>query len=81
VARISFNNTLGDAELSSFGKWMEAFPYLETLVLQGPKVTDAGLMHLGGLNQIKRLVLIETLVTGKGKSELLRALPNLRFDR
>jgi hypothetical protein len=81
VARISFNNNLGDAELSSFGKWLESFPYLDTLVLRGPKVTDAGLVHLRGLKQITRLVLIETLVTEKGKSELLRALPNLRFDR
>ena len=80
VARISFNENLGDAELASFGKRMESFPYLDTVILRGPKVTDAGLAHLTGLTQLTRLVLVDTFVTEKGTSELLRALPNLRCD-
>ena len=80
VARISFNENLGDLELISFGEWMKALPHLHTVVLRGPKITVAGFVHLRGLNQITRLVLIDTLVTEEGKSDLLRALPNLQCE-
>jgi hypothetical protein len=33
VARISFNENLGDAKLAWFGEWMERFPYLDTVLL------------------------------------------------
>jgi len=80
VARIFFNENVGDAELAALAKRMERFPSLDTLGLKGPKVTDAGLMHLKGLKQLRVLILRDTLVTGKGKSDLLQALPDLSRD-
>jgi len=53
---------------------MENLPNLDSLLLRGRKVTDAGLVHLRGLKKLKRLELFDTLITEKGLSELLRAL-------
>jgi hypothetical protein len=80
AARISFNENGGDAELAFFAERFKNFPALETLVLRGPKVTDAGLVHLRSLKQLKYLILIDTLVTERGKAVLLRALPNLHLE-
>ena len=43
----------------------------------GPNVTDAGLKELTGLKQLRKLDLISTKVTGKGKADLKKALPKL----
>jgi hypothetical protein len=80
VVCITFNQFAGDTDLEFFGPRMENFSQLDTLVLRGSKITDAGLIHLRGLKQLKRLILRDTLVTGKGLSELLRALPTLQCD-
>jgi hypothetical protein len=80
VAQIYFDENVGDAELAALAKRMERFPNLHTLVLRGPKVTDAGLLFLRGLTQLTRLILFDTRVTEKGKSELLRELPNVHCD-
>jgi hypothetical protein len=80
VVRISFDENVGDAELASLAKRMEGFPNLDTLMLRGPKVTDAGLVHLRGMRQLTNLRLFNTRVTEKGRSELMRELPRLRFD-
>jgi hypothetical protein len=40
-------------------------------------VTDAGLKHLAGLKQLRELYVDETKVTGKGKADLKKALPDL----
>jgi len=80
VVRIYFDENVGDAELAALAKRMERFPNLDTLILCGPKVTDSGLVLLRGLKQLTRLKLFDTRVTEKGKSELLRELPNLQCD-
>lgn len=77
VGRIYLSENVGDAELAVLAKRMERFPNLDTLVLEGPKVTDAGLAHLKGLKQLKTIRFIETHVTEEGKADLRRALPNL----
>ena len=72
---------MGDAELAVLAKRMENLPNLDTLVLRGSRVTDAGLKQLTGLKQLRSLTLIGTRVTEKGKSDLTRLLPNLQCDR
>ena len=49
------------------------------VVMRGPKVTDAGLKHLAGLKQLRKLDLTGTKVTDKGKADLKKALPNLKI--
>jgi hypothetical protein len=80
VSRIYFNENVGDTELAALAKRMERLPNLDTLVLKGPKVADAGLVQLKGLKQLRSLILHDTLVTENGKSELRRSLPNLQCD-
>ncbi|HLH27373.1 MAG TPA: hypothetical protein VKW77_00575 [Acidimicrobiales bacterium] len=77
ILRIVFHRELGDAEIAALAGRMERFPNLRILVLQGPKVTDAGLAHLQGLKQLQTLVLRDTGVTDAGRAELRRALPGL----
>ncbi|AGA29156.1 hypothetical protein Sinac_5001 [Singulisphaera acidiphila DSM 18658] len=78
VSRIIFRENVGDAELAGLVKRMERFPNLDTLVLEGPKVTDAGLAHLKSLKQLGKILLYNTRVTDQGKADLQRELPNLR---
>src|SRR5438552_1070873 len=78
VRCIYFGENVGDAELAGLARRMERFPNLDTLVLEGPNVTDAGLAHLKGLRQLKTLILHGTRVTEKGKLDLQGELPNLR---
>jgi uncharacterized membrane protein len=78
VRRILFENNVGDAEIAALAGRMERFPNLHILVLEGPKVTDAGLEHLKGLKQLRTIILRGTRVTEEGRAELRRALPNLR---
>jgi hypothetical protein len=56
---------------------------LEELDLGGTLVTDAGVKHLTGLTNLRRIVLRSVLynkrVTRKGIGELQRALPDLRI--
>ena len=44
-------------------------------------VTDAGLQHLTGLKNLRRLGVSATKVTDKGVEELQRALPQCTIDR
>ena len=50
---------------------------LEQLGIHGTAVSDAGLRHLEGLTQLKILMAYDARVTAMGKSEILKALPNL----
>jgi hypothetical protein len=50
---------------------------LETLEIESPWITDAGLQHLRGLSKLSRLNLRGTQVTDAGVAELRRALPGL----
>jgi len=77
VRDIHFGENVGDDELARLIKLMESFPNLDTIVLEGPKVTDAGLAHLKSLKQLRRLILHNTRATDKGKANLRRELPNL----
>lgn len=77
VSRIMFSENVGDVELARLVKRMEQFPNLDTVVLEGPKVTDAGLAHLKSLKQLRKLLLYNTRVTEKGKADLQQELSNL----
>ena len=50
---------------------------LENLWIDGTTVSDAGLRHLEGLTRLKILVAYHAQVTAAGKSQILKALPNL----
>ena len=43
--------------------------------------SDAGLVHLKGLNELKRLLLVGTRVTNAGVNDLKEALPNCTISR
>jgi hypothetical protein len=49
---------------------------LHLLWIRSASVTDAGLVHLENLPQLKDLVLIDTKVTREGVNRFKRALPN-----
>jgi hypothetical protein len=50
---------------------------LKDLWIDGTKVSDAGLRHLEGLTQLREVVAYHAQVTEAGKSQILKALPNL----
>ncbi len=50
---------------------------LENLGIDGTAVSDAGLRHLEGLTRLKVLMVYDAQVTAVGKSQILKALPNL----
>src|SRR4051794_25437402 len=52
VSAIYFNDNVGDAVLAKLATRMERFPNLYALRLEGPGVTDAGLVHLKGLKNL-----------------------------
>jgi hypothetical protein len=54
---------------------------LESLILVGTIVTDAGLTELAQLNNLRLLMLNETGVTGAGVRELQKALPGTAVHR
>jgi hypothetical protein len=47
-----------------------------SLILSGPNVTDAGLVHLKGMTGLKALFLGDAKVTDAGATKLKAALPN-----
>ena len=49
--------------------------------LVGPKITDAGLVHLKGLTGLQVLFLMNTKVTDAGVADLQKALPNCRVRK
>ena len=51
---------------------------LHDLTLGGSQITDAGLMHLKGLRNLKHLTLVHTSVTAAGVQELKKALPDVK---
>jgi len=53
---------------------------LQTLFLNGTKVTDAGLVHLHRLAELKTLNLQQTPVTAQGIAALHKALPGCRIE-
>jgi hypothetical protein len=67
---------VGDAGLAHLTR----LPRLQNLRLDRTWITDAGLVHLGGITSLKVLNLSCTQVTAVGKSQILKALPNLIID-
>ncbi len=57
------------------------FRRLMILDLSGTRITDAGLVHLRGLTDLRDLDVRRTAVTAEGVSELQRALPHLHATR
>ena len=49
--------------------------------LGGTNITDAGLRHLQGLINLKRLHLLDTQVTDAGVAELQQALPKGKIKK
>ena len=49
---------------------------LAYLSLVGTQITDAGLEHLKGMNQLRHLYLDRTKITDVGGKKLQEALPN-----
>ena len=68
VGAIYFDDNVGDAELATLAGRMERFPNLHALRLEGPRVTDAGLVHLEGLKKLSTLNLLGTRVSDEGKA-------------
>ena len=52
-----------------------------TVILSGPKVTDAGLVHLKGMTNLRVLDLAYTKVTDAGVKDLQAALPKCRINK
>ena len=48
--------------------------------LDNTKITDAGLVHLKGLNRLQPLYLYGSQVTDAGIAELPQALPNCKIN-
>jgi hypothetical protein len=56
---------------------LEPLDTLESLILIGAPITDAGLVHLKGLKKLRYVILTGDAVTSEGVDELQRALPKL----
>jgi hypothetical protein len=54
---------------------------LRELRLNGTQVTDAGLEHLKGFTELRRLWLYSTRVTDESVRNLQQALPNCKIER
>jgi hypothetical protein len=54
---------------------LKVLPKLSTLIFTGTKGTDAGLVHLRGLNPLTTVGLVDTAVTSDGVKKLRKALP------
>ena len=51
------------------------------LFLNNTKVTDAGLEHLKGMTNLRKLTLVDTQVTDEGVDKLQQALPDCKIKR
>ena len=70
-----------DGTLQEMKRQLARLPYLDELVVRGDGVTDAGLEHLEGLTQLRRLTLEHSKVTDEGVRKLQLALPNCEIER
>jgi internalin A len=62
-------------------KKLAALKQLQELILDGTKVTDAGVKELAALKQLQTLNLQSTKVTAAGVAALKKALPSCMVDR
>jgi hypothetical protein len=51
------------------------------LVLNGTKITDAGLEHVKGMTRLQMLAVVGTQVTDVGMQKLKESLPTLKIGR
>jgi hypothetical protein len=58
-----------------------ALASLETLNLNGTRVTDKGLVHLYELGNLRQVLLYNTKVSDEGVQRLRQALPNCRIEK
>jgi hypothetical protein len=70
-----------DRELAALAESMESLPTLRTLSLRGSPITDAGLLHLRGLAQLRELNCRWTKVTDRGVAALQEDLPRCHITR
>jgi hypothetical protein len=54
---------------------------IRTIQLDWTEISDAGLLHLKGLTQMKMLSIRDTRVTATGCQKLWNSLPNLKISR
>ena len=62
-------------------KYLDAFPALTLLSLAHTQVSDAGVVYLKRLRNLKRISLLDTQVTTAGVRELREALPQVQIQR
>jgi hypothetical protein len=76
-------NLSGSYKVTDAGlKELAVFKDLKELDLSGCfKVTDAGLKELATLKSLQKLNLVNTMVTGAGVAELLKALPKCTISQ
>jgi hypothetical protein len=68
-----------DDDLAYFVHYRQYCGHVETINLRGTTVTDAGLVHLGGLKSLRELDVRDTSVTDEAVKELQKALPECRI--
>jgi len=54
---------------------------LQTLILSGSNITDAGLVHLKGMTELQWLSLRKTQITDAGVSGLKESLPICEIEK
>ena len=54
---------------------------LQTLILSGSNITDAGLVHLKGMTELQWLSLRKTEITDAGVSGLKESLPICEIEK
>ena len=69
------NNKVTDAGL----EYLSRCKRLEDLNLQWNDVTDAGIRHLVHITTLEKLDVYSTSVSERGKAELQKKMPKLRF--
>jgi len=59
---------------------MKSYAHLTELFLEGSQIGDAGLAHLQGHANLKRVHLLKTKVTANGIEALKKALPKCKIE-
>jgi internalin A len=60
---------------------LRGLSHLDTLILQRTGMTDADLVHLEGLTQLRSLHLCDRTFTTEGIRRLQQALPDCKIER
>ena len=77
---VEFHNAkLADDDLAVMRPVLESLPKISYLFLFETEITDTGLMHLSGLQQLRSIDLRGTRVTPEGVARLQKLLPKCRL--